>query len=89
MICEIPERTKRVAAEFLQIDCEIALTFAGIALTTSDEQKRRRLIRAARKAYDTIMRLRKDFDLTDSGRDKLCANLQRLKGELQSLGQSF
>lgn len=89
VICELPERTNRVAAKFLQIDCEIALTFSGIALKMSDEEKRRHLARTARKAYDTIMRLRKDFDLTDSERDKVCAKLQRLKTELQILGQGF
>src|SRR5215472_1561813 len=81
-------RTNRLRANFLQIDCEIALTFCSLALATSDQEKRRRTIRAARKAYDTIMRLRETTDLSDA-ENKLEANLKRLKSELQRLGQSF
>jgi hypothetical protein len=82
-------RTNSLRANFLQIDCEIALTFASIALTTDDQQKRRRTSKTARKAYDTIMRFRQDTDLTAAQKNKLDANLQRLKSELQRLGQSF
>jgi hypothetical protein len=35
------------------------------------------------------MRLRDGVDLSDAETDELDANLQRLKGELQSLGQRF
>ena len=81
------ERTNRVGAEFLQIDSEIALTFSSIAMGASDKEKRRRTTKTARRAYDTIMRLRKGIVLTDIQREKLDANLQRLKNELQRLGQ--
>ena len=73
------ERTNRTGAEFLQIDSEVALTFCGIALGASDKEKRRRTAHTARKAYDTIMRLRKGIRLSDAQRDKLDANLQRIK----------
>jgi len=83
------ERTHKLGAQFLQIDSEIALTFSGIALGASDERTRRRTAQSARKAFDTIMWLRKKIILTDAQRNKLDANLQRLKSELQRLGQSF
>jgi len=83
------EQAVRVGRDFLQIDSEIALTFCGLALAAKDEEKRRRTIRSARKAYDTITQLRKGINLTDVQRNKLNANLLRLKEELQSLGETF
>lgn len=83
------ERTNKLGAQFLQIDSEIALTFSGIALGASNEEKKRRAAQTARKAHDSIMRLRKRIELTDAQRQKLDANLQKLKSELQSLGQEF
>ena len=83
------KRTSKLGAEFLQIDSEVALTFSGIALGTDDEEKKQRMTQTARKAYDTIMHLRRGIELTDAQRNKLDANLQRLKSELQSLGQRF
>jgi len=82
-------RTNSLRANFLQVDSEIALTFASLALEADDQQKRRRTAETARKAYDTIIRLRKDTDLGDAEKDKLEANLRQLKSELQSLGQRF
>jgi len=87
--CWPTERTNRIGAEFLQVDAEIALTFCGIALTATNNEKRSSASHTARKAYDTIMRLRKGLNLTDAQRGKLDTNLQRVKSELQSLGQSF
>ena len=82
-------QTNRLRANFLQIDSEIALTFSGIALGASDRERKRRTTLTARKAYDTIMRMREDVDLRVAEKDRLDANLRRLKRELQSLGQSF
>lgn len=82
-------RTNRLRANFLQVDCEIALTFSNIALQTSDQERRKRTATSARKAYDTILRFKPGTDLGDADRDKLEAKLLRLKSELQSLGQRF
>ena len=79
----------RAKADFLQIDSDIALTFAGIALTTKDEKKKQRTTHAARRAYDTIVRLREGVDLTDAENAKLDRALLRLKSELQMLGETF
>jgi hypothetical protein len=80
------ERTNKLGAEFLQIDSEIGLTFAALALAAGDMAKRRRTAQTARNAYDTIMRLRKGIDLTPAEKEKLDANLHRLQTELRSLG---
>jgi hypothetical protein len=74
-------------ADFLRIECEVALTFSGIALAATDEATRRRTTMVARRAHDTIARLMGRIELTDAERDKLDANLQRVQTELQSLGQ--
>jgi len=83
------EQTNKVGAQFLRIDSELALTFSTIALGERDEGRRKRTVKAARRAYDAIMRLRKKILLADAERNKLDANLQMLKNELQRLGQSF
>lgn len=81
-------RSNRARANFLLIDSAIALTFSGIALETSNEAKKRRTTQAARKAYETITRLKRNTDLGDADINKLETNLRRLKSELHSLGQS-
>jgi hypothetical protein len=82
-------RANQVGAKFLQVDSEIALTFCSLALEARDEGKRRRTGQTARRAYDTIMSLREGIELTDAEQSKLNANLDRLRSELQSLGQTF
>jgi hypothetical protein len=81
-------RINRNGVNFLLIDSQIALTFSAIALGARDEEKRRRTTLTARRAYDTIQRLRKNVNLTDAEREKLDANVQRLEKELHKLSQS-
>ena len=82
-------RTNRLSVDFLQIDSEIGLTFSGIALDASDSEKKNRMTQSARRAYDTIARLRANVELSQAEGDKLDINLQRLKSELQHLGERF
>ena len=84
---KLGERANRIGADFLRIDSEIALTFSDIALHASDPQRRSRTTASARRAYETILRLRKDIELSHAEGDKLDANLKRLKTELEDLGQ--
>jgi len=79
----------RVTADFLKVDVATALTFTEIALQTSDSIKKRRNRRSARKAYDSIVRLAKKVDLTPDDGELLSRNLERLKSELQTLGEVF
>ena len=83
----LESRTNKLRAHFLLIDSEIGLTFARIASGASNQEKRRRTAQTARTAYDTIMRLRKHTNLDEAERKKLDDNVQRLKSELQRLGQ--
>jgi hypothetical protein len=82
-------RSNTLGAEFLQIDSEIALTFSALALQTADPSKKLRTSKTARIAYDTIVRLRKIVVLNEAQGTKLNTNLERLKSDLQMLGQSF
>jgi len=81
------DRANRIGADFLRIDSEIALTYSGIASQTSDPKKRGRMAAAARKAYDTILRLREGIELSHAQGDKLDANLRRLKSDLEYLDE--
>lgn len=82
-------RANKAGADFLLVDSEIALTFAGLALQTADDEKRRRRIQVARKAYDTIRRMREGIELSKTESAKLDSNVHRLKSDLQRLGESL
>ncbi len=84
-MASVGERSNRLRAEFLRIDSETAMIFCGIALEATDLEKRERTIRAARKAYDTILRLRPSVVLTQEEADRLERNLLRLRSELEIL----
>ena len=55
--------TNRSEADFLRIDSEVELTLSSIAFGATDEETRTRTTIAARKAFDTIARLRGRTDL--------------------------
>lgn len=82
-------RSNQLRADFLQIDSQMALTFSGMALRETGMTKRQRTTTIARKAYDTITWLRESIDLTVEETAKLDVNMERLKYELQSLGELF
>jgi len=83
----LSSKMNRTIAEFLRVDSEIALTFSGLALASNDPESKRRRAQTARKAYETIIHLKENIDLSDEQSDSLNATLQRLKSELQSIGQ--
>lgn len=85
----VARRTNTLSVDFLQIDSEIGLTFSGIALGARDSETKNRLAQSARRAFDTIARLRANVELSQAEVDKLDVNVQRLKNELQHLGQRF
>ena len=51
------ERMNRASAEFLKIDLETALTFVKIARQSRDDVRKKRNCKAARRAYETVLRL--------------------------------
>lgn len=79
----------RVTADFLKVDMATALIFTEIALQTDDSIRKLRNRRSARKAYDSIVRLAEKVDLTPNDVELLSRNLERLKSELQTLGEVF
>jgi hypothetical protein len=87
------DQLNRTSADFLKVDLETALTFSGIALENKDvkyaEEKRRRNQFNARRGYDTILHLMKKLPLTERDAEFVGRNLQRLKLELQELGETF
>ena len=89
ILSTIRKETNRNGADFLRIDSQVGLTFSGLALAANDEEERRRRTGVARRAHDTIMRLRRNVELTDTETTELDRNLLRLKSELQTLSESF
>lgn len=83
------DQVNKLGVDFLQVDSEIALTFSGMAFETNDKEKKIRATQTARRAYESIMRLRKKIEFTQAQRERLNANLQRLEAELKSLGESL
>lgn len=80
-------RVNKANTEFLRLDLQTALTFTGLALNTDDPAKKDRNQRAARRAYDTILRFMQRVTLTEDEARFFEENLPRLKGELITLGE--
>ena len=81
------EDANTASVNFLKIDLETALTFSQMALRTSDPTGRHRNARAARRAYDTIMRLREQVHPGRVDSELLSKNLRLLKADLVRLGE--
>lgn len=82
-------RVNKASTQFLKVDLETALTFTGLALNAKDRVKRERNQRAARKAYDTILRLIDRVTLSEEEASFFEKNLSRLKRELVDLGEAL
>jgi hypothetical protein len=76
-------------ADFLRIDAETALTFSQIALEADNPEKRNRNHQNARKAYDTIMRLRQKVVFTPAQEESMNQKMEQLKRDLTRLGEKF
>ena len=88
-LAEQGKRYNQVSTDFLKVDLQTALTFAGIALETNNATKKKRNQESARKAYDTVLRLLPNVELDEGDAQSVRTNLQRLKSELQLLGEVF
>lgn len=87
-LASVRERAQRASATFLKLDVETALTFTSMALTAENAVKRERNRKAARLAYETVVRLSKKIDLTDDEERVLNRGLKRLRAELTELGEA-
>ena len=83
------ERMNRAATEFLKIDLETALTFLNIARQAHDSARKERNRRAARKAYDTVIKLIGKVELNDLDRQTVTDGLLQLRRELETMGEQF
>jgi hypothetical protein len=79
----------RTSVEFLKTDVQTALTFSGIALESDDDIKRRRNQKYARRSYDSIVRFLTKIPINEIDAEFLSSRLERLKSELEKLGESF
>ena len=83
------KKTALVSTDFLKIDIATALTFAKNAREASDDFRKWRNCRAARKAYEAVTRLAGKVELSSGDRVAVREGLDRLKMELQQLGETF
>jgi hypothetical protein len=79
----------KTSAAFLKTDVETALTFSAIALKTNEPNKKQRNQKNARKGYDSIVRFMGRMPISTEDGEFLSSKLQRLKTELQMLGETF
>jgi len=77
------------SVEFLNIEVDTGLMFAGIASESDDDAKTLRNRENARKAYDTILRFIGRVSLTAAESEALDMKMAKLKQGLQTLGESF
>lgn len=80
-------RFNKASTDFLKLDLNTALTFTRLARESDNEIKRERNRRSARKAYDTVLRLKQKISLNEGDAKQISENLERLKSELISLGE--
>jgi hypothetical protein len=82
-------QANRANANFLKAELNTAMTFSAAALHSEEPVRKRRNLRAARKAYDTILRLIDKVTLSKADAQLFERNLVRLRSELQRLGEIF
>jgi len=85
----VREQMNRTSVEFLKTDLETALTFAKIARQSRDSIRKNRNSLAARKGYETLLRLVPKVELGDDDGRILADGLNRLRAELEALGETF
>lgn len=83
------EKAREGGVHFLQSEVDTGLTLADIALETEDPEKRRRNLRNARAAYDSILHFADRVFLTGNENQALAKQLESLKTKLIELGEKF
>jgi hypothetical protein len=75
--------------EFLMVDLDTALAFTQRARQSADAAVKRRNADHARKAYDTVTRLRKKFELDSEQQNAFEQQLSKLKAVLEQFDEEF
>jgi len=73
--------------EFLRAELFAGMTRANIAQNTSDEAKKQRNCREARKAYDAVLQFLPTTFLSQEEKDEIDTKLSDLRFALRSLGE--
>ncbi|HEV2396341.1 MAG TPA: hypothetical protein VGS27_05340 [Candidatus Sulfotelmatobacter sp.] len=88
-LISVRKQANRASADFLEIDLQTALTFCDIARKTDNQQRKRRNLQSARKAYETVSRLLRKTSLSAAEARGLQDKMRLLKSELEALGEVF
>lgn len=83
------EQVAKASAQFLKVDLDTAKTFLQIARQTDNPARKERNRRAARKAYDTMVRFMERVKLKDEDLRILVPGLEQLRSELEGIGETF
>ncbi len=87
---DLQEQLRKNHAEFLRIDLETALTLTRIAQRAgAGSIKRQRTVRKARRAYDTVVKMRSSCACTAAEGLQIDKKIRRLRTELLRLGETF
>lgn len=81
------DQLRRTGAEFLKIDLATALTFAEIARTSTEPERRERNRRNAARAYRGVSELLRRANLTPDEAEEIAKLTAELKQKLQTLGE--
>jgi len=81
------ERLNRASANFLKIDIQTALTFMDTARQTRDRERQERNVRAASRAYETVLNFMDRIVLGDEDTRILTTGLEQLRSELEGFEQ--
>ena len=79
----------RSALAFLNAELQTGLTLSRIATTAKSQEKKRRNMENARKAYDAILHYLPGSHLTPSETNDLDVRLDELRAVLKSLGEAI
>ena len=83
------EETNRVGAEFLKLDLQTAFTFVNLARQMPIDVRKQHHCKAARRAYETVLKLVKKVDLNCEDARAISRLLTQLRSELRGLGETL
>lgn len=87
---DLQEELKKNHADFLRIDLETALTLTRIAERAGvGSIRRQRTLKQARRAYETIVKMRGMFAGTAEECLPIDKSIRKLRTALERLGESF
>jgi hypothetical protein len=84
------EELHRTTLEFLKTDLDTGIMLARIATgARMNSERRERNTRKARKAYDTVVKLRRQTPMSTEIMNAMDEKITRLRSMLEMLGESF